>query len=80
MLSLWSRNVTRNESQSMISPNGGHEYGTEDQPHNEKNPGDGPPGEIKYRAPADGNNRSALERAAGLTKLPAGQTGASRVA
>jgi hypothetical protein len=34
----------------------------------------GPPGEIKYRPPADGNKRSALERAAGLAKLPKGQT------
>jgi hypothetical protein len=34
----------------------------------------GPPGEIKYRPPADGNKRSALERAAALPKLPKGQT------
>jgi hypothetical protein len=34
----------------------------------------GPPGEIKYRPPADGNKRSALERVAGLAKLPKGQT------
>jgi hypothetical protein len=34
----------------------------------------GPPGNIKYRAPADGNERSALERAAKLPKLPKGQT------
>jgi hypothetical protein len=34
----------------------------------------GPPGEIKYRPPADGNKRSALEHAAGLSKLPKGQT------
>jgi hypothetical protein len=34
----------------------------------------GPPGEIKYRPPAAGNKRSALERAAGLPKLPQGQT------
>jgi hypothetical protein len=34
----------------------------------------GPPGEIKYRPPVEGNQRSALERAAGLAKLPKGQT------
>jgi hypothetical protein len=34
----------------------------------------GPPGEIKYRPPAAGNKRSALERAAGLPKLPQGKT------
>ncbi len=34
----------------------------------------GPPGEIKYRKPADGNTRSALERVAGLPELPKGQT------
>jgi hypothetical protein len=34
----------------------------------------GPPGAIKYRPPAAGNQRSALERAAGLAKLPKGQT------
>jgi len=34
----------------------------------------GPPGEIKYRPPVAGNKRSALERAAGLPKLPQGQT------
>jgi hypothetical protein len=34
----------------------------------------GPPGEIKYRPPADGNQRGALERAAGLAKLRKGHT------
>ena len=34
----------------------------------------GPPGEIKYRKPADGNQLSALERVAGLRRLPKGQT------
>ena len=38
----------------------------------------GPPGEIKYRKPASGNERSALERAAMLEKLPKGQTRRTR--
>jgi hypothetical protein len=34
----------------------------------------GPPGQIKYRKPTSGNERSALERAALLERLLKGQT------